>query len=291
MRTPVDLDLFVVRCFLRVAELQHFGWAADELRIAQPTLSRHIQRLERQVGVTLLERGPTGTSVTPAGELLRTRLADVLDEVDAAVSDARSVGDRLALTVGYVGDLVVTEAVRELRKRHPQADVRTVHLGWREVNPALHRHRVDLVVARRPFDEQGLEVLPVRTQGRALLVPRDHRLAGRRSVRLADFADEALVRYGQPEYDAFWRLDPRPDGSPAPDGPLADLRSDKLETVASGEALALAPAAPDLRPPRADLVAIPVDDVDPVVVALAVRSGETLPLAIELQSAELRALL
>ena len=53
MDDPVDLDLRLVRCFQTLADLGHFGWAADELRIAQPTLSRYIQRLERQLGTRL----------------------------------------------------------------------------------------------------------------------------------------------------------------------------------------------------------------------------------------------
>jgi hypothetical protein len=65
-------------------------------------------------------------------------------------------------------------------------------------------------------------------------VPLDHRLAGKESVTLDDFADEPLPRALDPAWDAFWRADPRPDGTRAPDGPLIDAVDDKIELVAGG---------------------------------------------------------
>ncbi|MGC1756756.1 MAG: LysR family transcriptional regulator, partial [Trebonia sp.] len=58
---PVDLDLRLVRYFAAVAEHRHFGRAAAELRVAQPSLSRQIRQLEQQLGAQLLDRTPQGT--------------------------------------------------------------------------------------------------------------------------------------------------------------------------------------------------------------------------------------
>src|SRR5579863_9589451 len=60
--SPVDLDLRLVRYFTVVAGHRHFGRAAAELRVAQPSLSRQIRRLEQQLGARLLDRTPQGTS-------------------------------------------------------------------------------------------------------------------------------------------------------------------------------------------------------------------------------------
>ena len=77
---------------------------------------------------------------------------------------------------------------------------------------------------------------------RLLLVPVDHRLAGKESVSLEDIADEPLPALPDPDWNAYWRIDPRPDGSPAPDGPLAETLEDKLELIAAGQAVAIVPA-------------------------------------------------
>lgn len=111
-----------------------------------------------------------------------------------------------------------------------------------------------------------------------LVVPTFHRLAGRTSVTIDDFADEALVRYTDAAYDAFWRLDPRPNGRPTPEGPLAMSAADKLELIASGQALALAPAGGEHTPLRHDLTTIPVEGIAPCRVVLATRAEDRGPL-------------
>lgn len=63
-----DLELRLVRYFTVVAAHQHFGRAAADLHVAQPALSRQIQRLEKYLGARLLDRTPQGTRLTPAGQ-------------------------------------------------------------------------------------------------------------------------------------------------------------------------------------------------------------------------------
>jgi hypothetical protein len=113
-----------------------------------------------------------------------------------------------------------------------------------------------------------------------LLVAHHHRLARRASVQLADFADEPLARLADPDpdYAAFWRVEPRPDGRPAPAGPVVGTPEDRLEVVAGGEAVALATAAVIHGALRPDLVAVPVEDIAPVRVVLAHRTGDRRPL-------------
>ena len=269
----VDLDLRFVRFFTVVAKHENFGRAAVELRIAQPTLSRYIQRLERQLGVRLFDRTPRGTTLTEAGRTFQPLAASLLVQAGKAAAEARAVAVPQRLTVGYVGGLIITPAVKALREIRPDIDLRTVHLSWSDAHAALVDSRVDVVIARSPLPTEGLRVRVLYEEPRVLLVPLGHRLAGRTSVTLADFADEPLVGYDRPDYDAFWRINPRPDGSPAPAGPTADVHHDKLETVAEGSALALAPGGPGTRAPRPDLIAVPVEGIEWSAVVMATRAG------------------
>ncbi|MCA1219336.1 LysR family transcriptional regulator [Streptomyces sp. 8L] len=270
---PADLDLRLVRYFAAVAEHRHFGRAAEALHITQPSLSRQIRRLEQQMGARLLDRTPRGSRLTGAGEVFLPRAKALLRSAGRAAEQARAAAEPSRITVGYITNIIVTPAVRELRLRHPDADVRTRHLAWNDVRAALLDHRVDAAVARLPFRTAGLHVTVLHDEPRVLVVPVDHRLAGRESVTLDDIADEPLIRAADPLWNAFWRIDPRPDGSRAPEGPLVEDVEDKLELIASGQAVAL---TPDLRSQgfRPDITAVPVHGVEPSHVVLATRHDD-----------------
>jgi DNA-binding transcriptional LysR family regulator len=153
--------------------------------------------------------------------------------------------------------------------------VLSLHLEWNEARAALLDHRVDAVVTRLPLETDGLLVTILYDEPRLLAVPVDHRLAGKESVTLDDIADEPIPRMPDPVWNAYWRIDPRPDGNPAPDGPLVDSIEDKNELIAAGQAVAIIPAGihrgGTMRP---DLTTIPLDGVEPAHVVLATRAAD-----------------
>ncbi|MHC3469460.1 LysR family transcriptional regulator [Streptomyces sp. 7R007] len=282
LRTGPDLDLRLVRYFTVVAEHLNFARAAAALHVAQPSLSRQIQRLEDALGVRLLERTSQGSRLTPAGAAFLPQAQTLLHTADQAVLSARAAAPPRTITVGYVEDLTVTSAVRDLRRRHPAAHVRTRHLDWDEAR-ALPEGRVDALVVRTPLPipGDGLDVTVLYDEPRSLLVPASHRLAGKASVTPDDFADEPLVACAgmAAAWTGFWRLDPRPDGSVAPLGPLfVDTFEDKLEVVADGRAVALVPADDRRCTLRDDLATVPVEGVEPCQVVVATRTGDANPL-------------
>ncbi|MFE7077323.1 LysR family transcriptional regulator [Streptomyces sp. NPDC057620] len=274
-----DLDLRLVRYFTVVAEHLNFARAAAELHVAQPSLSRQIQRLEDALGVRLLERTAQGSRLTAAGAAFLPQAQTLLHTAVQAVHTARAAAPPRTVTIGYVEDLVITPAVRDLRRRHPAAHIRTRHLDWDEAR-ALLDGQVDALVARTPLPipSDGLEVTVLYDEPRALLVPASHRLAGKESVTPGDFTEEPLVACGGMAalWTQFWRLDPRPDGSPAPLGPIpADTFEDKLEVVADGRAIALLPADDRRCTLRNDVVTIPVEGIEPCQVVVATRLADT----------------
>jgi DNA-binding transcriptional LysR family regulator len=139
----------------------------------------------------------------------------------------------------------VIPVVRELRRRG--CTVRSRHFSQSDVAAGLIDHRIDAAVTRLPLPTDRLRVTALYDEPRVLVMPVSHRLAGKESVTLDDFADEPLVRHPDADLDAFWCVDPRPDGRPAPAGPTAATVEDKLELVAAGDALTMAPRATSRR--------------------------------------------
>lgn len=267
-----DLDLRGVRFFVAVAERRHFGRAAASLQIAQPYLSRQIRGLEQRLGARLLDRGPQGTALTEAGEVFLPRAKALLRLAAQARAAARAAATPRRITIGHARGIDLDPAVRELRRAHPDAEVRLVQLDWGDPRSELLDRRVDAAVARYPVAPAGLEVTVLYDEPRELLVPLGHRLAGKESAALDDIAGEPLPRLPDPAWNAFWRIDPRPDGSPAPDGPLVELLEDKLELIAAGQAVAIVSAG--LRGVRPDLTTVPLTGVEPGHVMLATRAGD-----------------
>ena len=271
----VELDLRLVGYFVVVAEHRHFGRSAAALRVAQPSLSRQIRRLEQQLGARLLDRTPQGTRLTDAGEVFLPRAKALLRSAAQAMAQTRAAAQPSRITIGYTTGLIVTAAVRELRREQPDADVRVTHLAWAQARDALLDHRVDAVVTRLPFPTDGLHVTILYDEPRVLAVSVDHRLAGRESVTLDDIADEPMpqVRHSDPAWSAFWRVDPRPDGRRAPGGPFIDALEDKFEHIAAGQAVAITAGfhGTSLRP---DITTVPLEGVEPCHVVMASRAGD-----------------
>lgn len=275
-----DLDLRLVRYFTVVAEYSNFGRAAAALHVAQPALSRQIQRLESQLGVRLFERTPQGSHLTAAGRAFLPQARALVYDARRAATMARAAAPTQAITIGFVEDLVVTPAVRELGRRRPGAQIGTRHLNWTDARDALIEHRVDAVIARMPFPyaRDGLAVTVLYEEPRVLVVPIFHRLAGRASVVVDDFADDELVPCpvtAPADWKAFWRLEPREGGQPAPVGTVvAHGFEDKLELIANGQAIAIQPAGDRRFTLRDDIAAVPIEGIDPCSVVIATRAEE-----------------
>jgi DNA-binding transcriptional LysR family regulator len=272
---PVDLDLRLVHCFTVIAEHRHLGRAAEALHLTQPSLSRQLHRLERQLGARLLDRTPQGSRLTEAGEVFLPQAEALLRTAAQAMARTRAAAQPSRVTVGYTSGVIITPVVREMRRRHPEADVHVQYVAWHEVHAALLEHRVDAVVARLPFPTDRLHVTVLYDEPRVVIVPLDHRLAGKESITLDDIADEPLprLRGSDPAWSAYWRIDPRPDGRPAPDGPVIDAVEDKFELVAAGQAVAIS-AGHNIGALRPDLTSIPLEGVEPAHVALATRAED-----------------
>jgi DNA-binding transcriptional LysR family regulator len=270
----VDLDLRLVGYFVAVAEHRHFGRAAAALRVAQPSLSRQIRRLEQQIGVRLFDRTPQSTRLTDAGEVFLPRAKSLLRSAVQATAQARGAAQPSRIVIGYTPSMIITPAVRALRREHPDADVETVHLDWNQQRDALLDHRVDAVVCTVPFSTDQLHVTILYDEPRVVLLPIDHRLAGRQSVTIDDIADEPIpkFRYCDPAWNDFWRIDPRPDGRRAPEGPILETLEDGLELVAAGQAVAITTVSYQrLRP---DVTTVPLEGVRPIHVVVASRAGD-----------------
>ncbi|WP_405742436.1 LysR family transcriptional regulator [Streptomyces sp. NBC_00028] len=268
-----DLELRLVRYFTVVAAHQNFGRAAADLHVAQPALSRQIQRLEKYLGTRLLDRTPQGTRLTPAGQTFLPQAHALLQAARQAELAVREQAQSGRITIGYVEDLVITAAVRELRHRHPDAEIATRYLSCRDVG-ALSDRRVDALIARAPlpFVPDDVFTTPLYEEPRMLAVPLDHPWADRASVAAHELADEtpAPCAFKTTDWTSYRLL--------GADLPPVESYEDKLELVASGRAIAVLPVGDRRSSLRPDLVTVPIADAPPSQVVLVSRKGDPNPM-------------
>ncbi|MET8286887.1 LysR substrate-binding domain-containing protein [Streptomyces sp. NPDC005132] len=254
----MDLDLRKVRYFVTVAELLHFGRAAERLHISQPVLSRQIRALEKDLGTELFVRDSHAVSLTRAGAQLLDDARLLLASADAARQRVQqaSRGPR-RLVVGFRAGIVVTRALRAFGARHPEVEVKARRVEWDDQEQLILEGSVDLAYVRRPIRDEGLTLLPLYAEPRVAMLPEGHRLAGKQELALADLDDETWLRYS----------DPRPG-----DVPIRTIE-EKFESVAAGTGITLVPHSVAEQYSRPDITYVPVPDAEPDEVLLAWRSG------------------
>ncbi|OZD03669.1 LysR family transcriptional regulator [Rhodococcus sp. 06-221-2] len=260
-----DLETRELRYFIAVAEELHFGRAAQRLGIAQPPLSRAISRMERRLGVALLDRNRRGVALTAAGAVFLRDAATALDAVAAAAQRARAAGARVKL-------VTKAGASHELLRRvldAYSADVDVILCEVGEQAEYLRRGDADVALMHRPVDDLvGFDSEDLLTEGQVAIVPRDHPLASKDELAMDDIRDVPDLPM------ARW---PQLDGT-YPKGPGPEVRgqSQIAQLVALGQALLVIPASS-----RAwqwpEHVAVPVVDAPMITTVIAWPAGVRSP--------------
>ena len=191
------MELRQLASFLAVVEEGQFARAATRLFLSPPAVTGHIQRLERELGVQLLERSPI--ALTPAGERLVPHARTILAAANAA-SDAVTdlhTDDNAPLRVGVMapGSAELTPAIlRAFRKARPHTPLSVTSMTFAEHTTALTEQRVDVAFVRPPPDDDRILVDVLTTEPRVLIVPAANPVGEADSLVLTDVLDLQYVR-------------------------------------------------------------------------------------------------
>ena len=193
------MDLRHLRYFVAVAEEGSLLMAAQRrLNTSQPSLSRQIRDLEAEVGVTLLERQARGVTLTAAGRIFLDHARLALLQVDAAIDGARQAEqpERPVFAIGFLAGQEVVwlpHALRILREEAPGVEIMLVSQSSPDLASALMRGKLDVAFLRRETQTVGLNFKLLAREPLIAVLPADHRLAARKTIRPEDLARETYV--------------------------------------------------------------------------------------------------
>jgi DNA-binding transcriptional LysR family regulator len=207
-------DLRRLRAFHAVAETGSFSTAAHELGYAQSVVSHHVAALERELGVTLVNRGTRPVSVTDAGARLLGHAASVLGHIAAAEDELRAIVGLQSGTVRLGAFLsachsFVPPALARFEAAHPGVEVLLEQAEEPEALRRLRSGHLDLAVIWREWQppddrarrgDEAFELVHLGDDHYRVVLPPDHRLGRQRTIRISQLAGE---RFNAPPAEGF----------------------------------------------------------------------------------------
>jgi DNA-binding transcriptional LysR family regulator len=174
--------------FVAVAEHRHFGQAAASLGVTQPSVSQGVRRLEKNFGLTLIERTPNGAAVTAEGASLFARARLIVDDSARLLEEARhlkgGVQDLRWGVIPALDDEYTARCTHALRRRMTaDSSLHTITAGTQQLLAELRRGAIHLAVIQHPVLVDGLDAGPVITLERHVVTPKGHPVSKAKSPR------------------------------------------------------------------------------------------------------------
>jgi len=203
-----------IQAFIAVAEELSLRRAGRRLSVSQASISRQVQQLEQELGLTLFLRRRDGIELTHQGTLmldqamrLAAAAAEFADHMKTVEAHRRGVV-RLGIAWG------LWDAVNRIRARHEAHATGIAVLGndmasWNQVE-ALRQRRIDVGLVRLPCDTRELQCVTLYNECVVAILAAGHPLARRSSVKLAELANERLLLHDRDHapivYDKIFEL-------------------------------------------------------------------------------------
>ncbi len=191
------MEIHQLRYFCAIVRAGSFTRAAEQLGIAQPSLSQQIKRLEKDLGTTLFERLGRSVRLTSSGEGLHQMALGILQQVAEAESRIAALNEGYdSLRVGVIPTIMpyfIARKIGDFLRRYPRANPQFREETTSQLVEALQAGEIDLAVVSLPVPKADIVCSELFREELLLVVPRKHRLSGHSLVNLQDLRNERLL--------------------------------------------------------------------------------------------------
>lgn len=198
----INFDLDDLLAFRAVAELSNFRRAADSVHISQPAFSRRIDKLERALGVRLLDRTTRRVNLTAVGRDFNRKVHQLLNDLDAALLGIRGVAaTRMGeVTIACVPSTVyyfLSQVIARYRERCPKVRVRVLDAGANDVLSAVAGGEAEFGLNFIGAQENDIEFVQLIEERFVAACRRDHALAKKRQATWRDLTQYDYISVGK----------------------------------------------------------------------------------------------
>jgi LysR family hydrogen peroxide-inducible transcriptional activator len=192
------MTLTELRYLVAVADLRHFGRAAERCHISQPTLSSQLRKLEEELGVTLVERTTRFVTITQIGERIVSHARRILEEADQIAELARHRHGTLTsvLRLGIIPTLspyILPLFLNQLHAAFPELRVVLRENLTDDLLEALDTYALDVLLVALPEQSDAYPAMPLFDEPFWFVGPTDHPLTEKNMVTESDLAQQPLL--------------------------------------------------------------------------------------------------
>jgi LysR family hydrogen peroxide-inducible transcriptional activator len=192
------MEFHQLRYVCAVAETGSFSRAAERCRIAQPSLSQQVLKLEEDLGAKLFDRLGRSVRLTEAGRAFIPHARSILEQVEVARSSVanKNTDVRGSVAVGVIPTIapyLMPRYATAFARKYPEAKLRIVEETTPILIESLRDLSIDLAILALPLRHKDLELFPIRTEPLFAVLPKNHPQATAESLSLKDLRGEPFV--------------------------------------------------------------------------------------------------
>ncbi|MCP3774831.1 LysR family transcriptional regulator [Paenibacillus sp. MZ04-78.2] len=194
------MDIRQLQYFAEVAKHKNFTKASQVLFVSQPSISKMIKTLEDELGVTLLDRSEREVVLTDAGKLVNEKALQVLqllEELSSSVNELVQV-QRGTVKMGImpsISALLFPKIIAGFKEGYPGIEIQMVEYSAKQVETQMEQGNIDFGVTVLPVNTRRYETVSLLAEELVIIVSRQHWLAGRTSVNLAELKHEPFILF------------------------------------------------------------------------------------------------
>ena len=194
----ISLDLNQLKYFVSVVDHMSFSKAAEKLHISQPSLSKAIKNLERDLGFQVIERNTRNSRLTEAGEVLYGRAIHLISEmaiVKKEMEEVKLVG-KGELQIGMIESVKywIPKVISLYNEKFSEMHLRLIEvLGGEDVKNSLRKYETHAIITNQQIKEMDIETVPLYKEKLVLVLHVSHPMAKRESITLKELEHEPFI--------------------------------------------------------------------------------------------------